>query len=131
MNQIKNRQITSLNNKFDTDYTDNEWSTLIELMRIPFKDTKSMKEFLNSNKKLPYDAMVDKVICLITSNVNDSIERLKPVKSNSGLNKREKGKDVGRSLLLDRVCELCEQFQAEVDRSIGRRNDLKVKSRIR
>lgn len=130
MEHKKKQSRNNLNNKFDTDYTDNQWNILIDLMRIPFKTVDSMREFLKNNKGLSYDEMVDKVICLITSNVNDSIERIKSMKSNSRLNERKKGEDVGQPLFLGRICELCEQFQAEVDRSMGRRNSLKVKSRV-
>lgn len=126
----KLRSSSNLNNKFDTDYTDNQWNILIDMMRIPFKTVDAMKGFLEENKGLSYDEIMDKVICLITSDINDSIERFKSMKSDRGLDERQKGKDVGRSLLLDRVCGLCEQFQAEVDRSMGRRNNLKVKSRV-
>ena len=130
MEHKKKQSRNNLNNKFDTDYTDNQWNILVDLMRIPFKTVDSMKEFLKSNKGLQYDEMVDKVICLITSNVNDSIERIKSMKSDSGLDERKTGEDVGQPLFLGRICELCEQFQAEVDRSMGRRNGLKMKSRV-
>lgn len=131
MEHKKKQSRNNLNNKFDTDYTDNQWNILIDLMRIPFKTVNSMREFLKNNKGLSYDEMVDKVIYLITSNVNDSIERIKSMKSDSGLDKRKAGEDVGQPLFLGRICELCEQFQAEVDRSMGRRNGLKMKSRVR
>lgn len=131
MEHKKKQSRNNLNNKFDTDYTDNQWNILIDLMRIPFKTVNSMREFLKNNKGLSYDEMVDKVICLITSNVNDSIERIKSMKGDSGLDERKAGEDVGQPLFLGRICELCEQFQAEVDRSMGRRNDLKVKGRVR
>ena len=110
MEYKKKQSRNNLNNKFDTDYTDNQWNILVDLMRIPFKTVDSMKEFLKSNKGLQYDEMVDKVICLITSNVNDSIERIKSMKSDSGLDERKTGEDVGQPLFLGRICELCEQF---------------------